>query len=51
MDLYIAADLVTDMDDAALSASMGVVINQRLTAVETAIANLATDADIDALFA
>lgn len=44
-------DLDTQSSTDALSANMGYELNQRLTTVETAIANKATDADIDALFA
>lgn len=57
MDLYIADDLLTDDPEAALAASQGVVIGNRLNALEQALAALegalifATDADIDALFA
>lgn len=57
MDLYIADDLLTDDPEAALAASQGVVIGNRLSALEQALNTLgaaltfATDADIDALFA
>lgn len=50
MDLYIADDLLTDDPEAALAASQGVVIGNRLNAIE-AVLTFATDADIDALFA
>lgn len=50
MDLYIADDLLTDDPESALAASQGVVIGNRLNALEQALANLATTGDIDALF-
>ena len=43
-------NLDTQDSSAPLSANMGYVLNQRLSEVETAMANKATDADIDALF-
>lgn len=43
-------NLDTQDSDKALSANMGYVLNQRLSTVEDAMANKATDADIDALF-
>lgn len=63
MDLYIADDLLTDDPEAALAASQGVVIGQRLDAIERTLRELsgggsggssyetATEGDIDALFA
>lgn len=59
MDLYIADDLLTDDPEAALAASQGVVIGQRLDAIELTLRQLsggssyetATEGDIDALFA
>ena len=47
----IVDDLETQSSTDALSANMGYVLNQRLSEVENAVANKATDADIDALFA
>lgn len=65
MDLYIADDLLTDMNDAALSARQGMLIGQRLDAIELTLRGLeggsggsggssyvtATEGEIDALFA
>lgn len=57
MDFLIADDLLTDDPEVALAASQGVVIGERLNALEQALAALegalifATDEDIDALFA
>lgn len=50
MDLYIADDLLTDDPEAALAASQGVVIGNRLTAIEEKL-TYATTGEIDALFA
>lgn len=50
MDFYIADDLLTDDPEVALAASQGVVIGERLNALEAAL-TFATDEDIDALFA
>ena len=50
MDYEIADDLLTDDPEVALAASQGVVIGERLNALEQAL-TFATDADIDALFA
>jgi len=51
MDILIIDDLYTDMNDAALSARQGMLIGERLDALEQEDANVATDSDIDALFA
>lgn len=51
MDFQIADNLLTDDPEVALAASQGVVIGNRLNALEQALANLATIEDIDALFA
>lgn len=54
MDILIIDDLYTDMNDAALSARQGMLIGERLDAIEATLANLsfevAAESDIDALF-
>lgn len=49
MDFQIADDLLTDDPEVALAASQGVVIGNRLNALERAL-TYATTGDIDALF-
>lgn len=50
MDIYIADDLNTNDSEAVLSARQGYLLGQRVSALETTIASIATNSDIDALF-